>query len=82
MEVVGLSATKATKMLNLRMKGQVERHDLARVTCHRTNWYDLLETRRISLEKPTTEPSFSLESIKKETQLLREQLLKMETECN
>ena len=77
MEVAGLSTTKATKIQNLRKKGQVEMHDLATVTGPGTNWDNLLETGRISLEKPTTKPSDSSESIKKEMQLLREQLEKM-----
>ena len=65
MEVAGLSATKATKILNLRKKGQVEMNDLATVAGPGTNWDNLLETGRISLEKPTTEPSASLESSKR-----------------
>jgi len=48
-------------------------HNLVRVTGPGTNWNNLLESGRISLEKP----SDSLESMKKEMQLLREQLEKM-----
>ena len=77
MEVAGLSVTKATKIPNLRKKGKVEMKDLATVTGPGTNWDNLVETGRISLEKPTTEPSASLESSNKEVQLLREQLEKM-----
>ena len=78
MEVAGLSAIKATEILNLRKMGQVEMNDLATVTDPGTNWDNLLETGRISLEKPTTKPSASLERNKKEAQLLRKQLAKME----
>ena len=70
MEVAGLSATKATKILNLRKKGQVEMHDLATVTGPGTNWDNLLETGRISLEKSPD----AFDCMKKEVQLLREQL--------
>ena len=65
MEVAGLSAIKATKILNLRKKGQVEITDLATVTGAGTNWDNLLETGRISLENPTTKPSASLVRMKK-----------------
>ena len=74
MEVAGLSATKATKILNLRKKGKVERNDLATVTGPGPNWDNLLETGPISLDKLTTELSASLESSNNEVQLLREQL--------
>ena len=77
MEVAGLSATKATKILNLRKKGKVERNDLATVTGPGPNWDNLLETGPISLDKLTTELSASLESSNNEVQLLREQLENM-----
>ena len=69
MELAELSAIKATKIQNLRKKGQVEMNDLATVTGPGTNWDNLVETGKISLEKPTTEPFASLENIKKEAQL-------------
>lgn len=81
MEVAGVSTTKATKILNLRKKDKIEIADLATATGATTTFWDnLLETGRISLEKPQTGGASSIDSSSNEVEMLKDKLERMEAQ--